>query len=178
MSRLPTLAVWRVRPVQAPVLTKRCARCDDVRTFVSSEKFRINAQGRRLDVWLIYRCHHCDYTYKHEVLARVSPESISPEQYVAYLCNDPQAALEAALDAGGRLDDFAVDVTGDQRQRALLVVPRGISIRLDRVLARSLGWSRLAVKDALRTGRIRVEGHAPPPSARVRDGWVIRIADG
>ncbi len=179
MSRLPTLATWRVRVTRPPALLKRCPRCDETRAFVSSDKFRINAQGRRLDVWLIYKCERCDHTFKREVLARVSPESIPPPLYAAYLANDRQTALDAALAPyEGRMapfDDFVVEVNRTDTNRARLFVPAQVSVRLDRVLARALGWSRREVVESLAAGRVRVEGLRLRPSAVVKDGWIVLL---
>ena len=179
MSRLPTTAVWRILPVGTPALLKRCPRCDQVRPFVSSDKFRINAQGRRIDVWLVYRCSYCDHTYNREVLSRVSPESIPPDRYAGYLANDPSLAQQVAFSTRSGptapMERFDVNVGGPATGRARLVVPLPISVRLDRVLSAALHLSRKEAREALKSGHIRVEGFDPKPSSSVRDGWIIRF---
>ena len=74
-------SVWRVRPAHSPRVLRRCPGCDVTRPFASSGRFRVNGQKRRLDVWLIYKCVHCDATWNRTVLERVTPESIDPARY-------------------------------------------------------------------------------------------------
>ena len=37
----------------------RCGGCGKKQEFVNSGKFRVNANGNRVDIWLIYRCKKC-----------------------------------------------------------------------------------------------------------------------
>ena len=55
-----------------------CSRCRDIRPFRCSEKFRLNANGKRLDAWLIYRCGSCDNTWNRPVLERRNRRDIDP----------------------------------------------------------------------------------------------------
>lgn len=177
MSILPTLAVWRVRPLHTPAVLRRCARCDEVRPFRSSGRFRINAQGHRLDVWLIYRCATCEQTWNRTVWERVHPDRIPPERFAAYLANDLDVAWDVAFAplAGGHqieVPDFVLEVE-HPASRVRLSMPWPLELRLDRVLARALDRSRSQVRADLRTGRIRVEGQKARPSARLTDGLVL-----
>ncbi|RVC12935.1 DUF1062 domain-containing protein, partial [Mesorhizobium sp. M7A.F.Ca.AU.001.01.1.1] len=47
---------WAIAPQTAPRPLINCNRCGTVRAYCSSGKFRVNANGKRIDVWLIYRC--------------------------------------------------------------------------------------------------------------------------
>ena len=40
-------------------IIRRCGGCGKKMVFECAGKFRVNANGRRLDVWLIYRCQRC-----------------------------------------------------------------------------------------------------------------------
>lgn len=175
MSTLPTVAIWRVRPLHTPALLRRCARCDEVRPFASSDRFRVNAQGRRLDVWLIYRCLHCEQTWNRPVLERVRPEDIPEDRYNAYLGNDRETAWDVAFQPGAGsiapVEDFAVDVS-HASGRVRLSMPWPVPVRLDRVLARGLGWSRSQVKKATKIGHIYLEGDASLSSA-AKDGMTV-----
>ena len=68
--------VWRIIPAATPRVIRRCAHCNEPRAFACTEKFRVNAQQRRIDVWLLYRCTACDTTWKHALLERCAPEEI------------------------------------------------------------------------------------------------------
>lgn len=68
--------------------------------FVSAGKFRVNANGRRLDIWLIYRCEKCGRTLNVPIYERVLPEKLDPELYQRFLDNDQQVAEDIASDRG------------------------------------------------------------------------------
>ena len=176
MSTLPTLALWRVRPVEPPALLKRCPRCGERRPFRSSGRFRINAQGRRLDIWLIYRCESCDQTHNRTVHSRVPPERLCPTRYAAYLANDEDVAREVGFgpcDMPTRAtDDFVLDIS-QPSDRFRLDVPWPLRVRLDRVLARGLGWSRSTVRTAVRDGRLAFEGSVGNLSSPPPDGLIV-----
>ncbi len=68
--------IWEVRAKNTPLLRRKCNRCDN-NSFYCSEKFRVNAQKKNINIWLIYKCLKCDNTYNMTILHRTKPESIS-----------------------------------------------------------------------------------------------------
>ncbi|MEL6188819.1 MAG: DUF1062 domain-containing protein [Myxococcota bacterium] len=179
MSNVPTLAAWRVRPLHTPAVLRRCPRCDGMRRFRSSDRFRVNAQGRRLDVWLIYRCSACSQTWNRTVEERVGVDRIPPELYAAYLRNDLDVAWDAAFaplrgGAGIEAADFVVE-TSAPAPRVRISMPWPLELRLDRVLAQGLGRSRSQVREDLQRGRIRGEGPKLRPSSRLTDGLLLLL---
>lgn len=173
MSKTPTIAVWRVSSVEPPALLRRCPRCDATRAFGTSGRFRINANGRRLDVWLIYRCERCKATLNREVHERVTPEKLSLERYQGFLRNEAWLADEVAYDVRDlgptREGRFQVEV-GAHAPRVRLAVPRPISTRLDRVLSVGLACSRARIRSAIREGRLILPRGGTELSKPVRDG--------
>lgn len=91
---------WQVRLVSPPPVLKYCKKCARKTEFISSNLFRVNAQKRSLDVWLIYRCRQCDTTWNAEVLSRVNPQSIQPELLDGFHGNDRSLADRYAADPG------------------------------------------------------------------------------
>lgn len=89
---------WRLVPLTSPLVQRRCTRCEVKRAFASSDKFRVNAQQKRLDVWLIYKCTHCNATWNSTIKSRVLPQELDPELYQAFLNNDPEVAQRYAFD--------------------------------------------------------------------------------
>lgn len=77
----------------------RCAGCGRKSEFVNSGRFRVNANGNRIDVWLIYRCKKCKHTWNLTVYERIRPQKIPPELYEAFLDNDPETAARFGNDA-------------------------------------------------------------------------------
>ena len=64
----------------------------------NTNKFRINANGNKLDVWLIYQCKKCKHTLNIPIYERVSPQKIPKELYEGFLANDEELALRYAAD--------------------------------------------------------------------------------
>jgi hypothetical protein len=68
---MQVLAVrWRIAPAAVPRILLHCPRCERDRFFVSSGRFRVNAQKKRLDAWLIYGCGVCGRTWNLPVFER------------------------------------------------------------------------------------------------------------
>ena len=80
------------------VVIRRCGGCKRKARFKSSGKFRVNANGRRLDVWLIYRCDKCGRTLNIPIYERISPEKLEPELYAGFLENDRELVERFARD--------------------------------------------------------------------------------
>ena len=60
--------------------------------FRNSGKFRLNANGNKLDVWLIYQCEKCKHTFNLTIYERKKPSSIPPEEYKGFINNDEKLA--------------------------------------------------------------------------------------
>ncbi|TIW96850.1 MAG: hypothetical protein E5V57_26540, partial [Mesorhizobium sp.] len=45
---------WVIAPKTAPRPLINCNRCNGLKAYHSSGKFRVNANGKRIDAWLIY----------------------------------------------------------------------------------------------------------------------------
>lgn len=85
---------------KARAILRRCGGCGKKKEFICSGKFRVNANGRRLDVWLIYRCEKCGHTLNVPIYERAAPEKLPPELYERFLDNDWELAMEYAGDRG------------------------------------------------------------------------------
>ncbi|MBQ6235174.1 MAG: DUF1062 domain-containing protein [Clostridia bacterium] len=70
----------------------RCGGCGKKQEFCNSGRFRVNANGSRIDVWLIYRCKKCKHSWNLTVYERVSPSKIPPDLYALFLENDEETA--------------------------------------------------------------------------------------
>jgi hypothetical protein len=139
-----------VHPERTPHVVRSCPRCGCARPFVSSDRFRVNASGRKLDVWLIYRCAHCDFTWNLTVLERMTPETIGPPRLAAYHDNDRETAWRCAF-AVQTDDDVPVRVERAPLPPAPATIAirfelvHEVKVRLERLLANELGLSRSQV---------------------------------
>ncbi len=70
----------------------KCGGCGKKTEFVNSGRFRVNANGNRVDVWLIYRCRKCKHSWNLTIYERTKPSSIPSEKYELFLENDPDLA--------------------------------------------------------------------------------------
>ncbi|RJT39567.1 DUF1062 domain-containing protein [Mesorhizobium waimense] len=149
---------WAIAPTIAPRPLINCNRCGGTKPYQCSGKFRINANGKRIDVWLIYRCLDCDNSWNFGILERCNRRDIEPTLLQGFESNDPVLARRHAFDVValrsrvGRIEEFpdvavdkqthggAPEVTSALELQLALETPT--SLRLDRLLASELGISR------------------------------------
>lgn len=91
---------WLVRPKDFPTIRRRCRTCPSSQ-YRTQGRFRVNANHKLLDVWLLALCVRCDETVKLTVLERVTVGSVEPTMLGAFHHNN--AALAAKLLADPRL---------------------------------------------------------------------------
>ncbi|EIK8555042.1 DUF1062 domain-containing protein [Salmonella enterica] len=84
---------WTVTPVGYQRITKRCPSCNVKREFEPSGAFRINSQKKLLDIWSIYKCTHCEYTWNISLYSRLHVSKINREMYHRFITNDAGTAL-------------------------------------------------------------------------------------
>ncbi|WP_369166712.1 DUF1062 domain-containing protein [Streptomyces sp. R28] len=158
---------WVVMPTCLPTVLRRCHTCASER-FRANGKFRVNANHKLLDVWLLVLCTACGTTAKLTVLERMRGRSIRPELLDRLHHNDLGLAGELLqdpvvrrrnrialdwdnawrLDTGGRdhLDREVVDVSVRFAAR--------IPVRPVRLVAEGFGLSRAEVERLVREGNL------------------------
>lgn len=138
---------WTLAPI--PVHPVRpCPRCGAPRPHRPTGRARLNANGRRLDAWLLYVCVRCERTLKVPVFERQPVSAVPAGLLRALEANDPAVLARLALERLGGAD---VEVRGDpvptdRTTHVVLEVPAGVRVRLDRVLALGLPASRSEVR--------------------------------
>ncbi len=88
--------IWEVMAKNTPLIKRKCNHCDSDR-FYCSEKFRMNAQKKYIDVWLIYKCNKCDSTYNMTIFSRTKPEMINKDLFNKFLENNKELAWKYAF---------------------------------------------------------------------------------
>lgn len=163
-----------------------------MKAYRCSGKFRVNANGKRIDVWLIYRCVDCDNSWNFGIFERCNRRDIEPVLLRALESNDPELARRHAFDIValrnqvGRVEEFP-DVTvhkrllgGTRNSAAALELRLGLdmptSLRLDRLLANELGISRSRLQALEERGLLAVD----PDGAKAlrkpaRQGMTVRV---
>lgn len=158
---------WKVTAAP-PAVARHCARCEPA-CFKSSGKFRINAQQRHLDVWLVYRCTQCGASWNLPLYSRISPHELAPRLYHRLLSNCPALAAEYAGNtsilqkAGAQplpAEEFTVEGPPLPAGRPIelsieCTLPAGC--RLDKILSLKTGLSRSRVQSMFRSGAFRCD---------------------
>ncbi|MGW1280898.1 DUF1062 domain-containing protein [Streptomyces tsukubensis] len=160
------LTHWAVVPTCLPLVRRRCHVCASER-FRADGKFRVNANHKLLDAWLLVLCTRCGETAKLTVLERKNVRSVPPELLdrlhandlglTAELLRDPvlqrrnRIALDWdrawRLDTGGseHLDREVIDVSVRFAAR--------IPVRPVRLIAEGCGLPRAEVERLITEGK-------------------------
>jgi hypothetical protein len=160
MSSQPHIVLpWVVRRTGLPLLSSRCTDCPSRSATVGEGRFRVNANGKLLDVWLLARCTACGRTSKLTVHERVPVGSLDPALLDGYHANDPELVARHLLDPLlARRNRVTLDWTGAWRldtppvrpgdawpYRVEVTFADPVPVRPDRLIARGLGLTRSEV---------------------------------
>lgn len=88
---------WRAEPSPVKII-RYCKKCSAKKRYHSSGMFRVNANRRTLDVWLIYKCEDCDNTWNCAIITRVNPENIDKNLLAGFHNNNSQLADKYSMD--------------------------------------------------------------------------------
>jgi hypothetical protein len=180
----------RVLSRRAPTLAWHCPRCHEPSIFECTELFRANANGKLIDIWLIYRCRRCDHTRNLTVIERTPANQLPPGLLDAAHGNDPATARRFARDLTLVQRNGAAVAEGDGygcsapkkpilgREGGLEVIvefPEPLLIRLDSLLAVALGVSRTKLRKLVDTGNVAVEGPGRTSTLRVWSGVTVTV---
>ncbi|MFI9170236.1 DUF1062 domain-containing protein [Streptomyces lincolnensis] len=158
---------WVVMPTCLPLVRRRCHTCASER-FRTDGRFRVNANHKLLDVWLLALCTTCGTTTKITVLERTNVRSVRPELLDRLHDNDPVLAAELLQDpVVRRRNRIALDWEGawrldtggtDHLDREVIDVrvrfAARIPVRPVRVVAEGCGLSRADVDRLIKEGKL------------------------
>jgi hypothetical protein len=164
-------ALWVVRESGLPTVVKPCVDCSGARHRPSG-KFRVNANGKLLDVWLLLHCTACGRTSKVPVHERVHVQSLARARLMAYEINDPAVVRELAMNASlAAKNGYRLDWTGTWQLdtdtpfyspndpaslRVLIRFELPAPVRVERLLMLGLGLNRADVRRMVADGHIRL----------------------
>jgi len=89
---------WDIQYLSPPPAIKYCKKCSKKTEHLCSGLFRINAQRKYLDIWLIYKCSDCDSTWNVTIYSRINPKRIAPEILDGFHSNNGELAKIYAMD--------------------------------------------------------------------------------
>jgi hypothetical protein len=155
-------AQWLVCPAGLPLIRRRCLSCPSPH-FRANGKFRVNANHKLLDVWLLALCVRCGETIKLTVRERATVRAIDPATLNRFHDNDAELASELLADpALLRRNGVALDWEGAWTLRKSAVeaeeidvrFTRRIPVRLTELLSVGLEVSRSEVRRRVADGSL------------------------
>ena len=177
---------------RCPGVRRRCARCGEKKVFLPSDQIRINAQKKRLDVWLIHRCQSCGQTWNMEVFSRISPGQLDRDLYEKLLANDPELIRSLAFDpslharAGAPLcqDTLLYAIDGErlspdaltETAELALACPVPLGARLSKLLREILGLTAGQFEAMAASGRLSSPGAQDLAKARMETRCTVYLA--
>jgi hypothetical protein len=182
-------SLWVIRELGLPAILKACVSCRSTRHHPTG-KFRVNANGKLLDVWMLICCELCDRTSKIPIHERVHVQALGSERLLMFEKNDPGVVRDLAMDrtlaskAAYKLDwsgtwELETDIPfyelDPQDPAPLKVIIRfelPVPIRVENLLMTGFGLSRSAVRGMVDTGRIRLPMAA---DAKVREDFTLFV---
>ena len=149
---------WAVRRTSLPLLVFPCVDCAGDRATTGDRRFRVNANGKLLDVWLLVNCVSCDRTSRLTVHHRVPVRSLRADLLAGYTANDAELFAATLMDPTlARRNRFALDWE-DCWELEAPAAPEGpwplqvdvafedpVPVRPERLIAQALGISRSEV---------------------------------
>ena len=182
---------WTIIPRTPPQPWLACSRCGEARRFRSSDKIRVNANGKRVDAWLIYKCTACGGTWNRPILERRPVRTIEPGFLMSLNTSESLLTRRLAFDVeelrrrAGRVEEFDdAQVTGNvlsegttpaRRLEILCSVPEPVGLRVDRLLAKELHLSRTRIRQLAKTGDLVAFPQGSNLRRPVRDGMRLAI---
>lgn len=169
---------------------RSCPKCGGKTHYINTKKFRVNANGNKLDIWLIYQCVECKHTLNLAIYERKKVSSVPREEYQCFLNNNEQLAEmygknmqlfrtnKADIDFEKLHYDFVkrqetTESSGFGEQIVITIKnPYQLKIRSEKQIAMVLGLSRSQVKNLLEKGEIKLEAELPQSvSFRINPCW-------
>lgn len=188
---METTVTWEVSVKNTPLLIKKCSHCSSTR-FYCSDKFRMNAQKRNLDVWLIYRCVQCDNTCNLTLVSRSKPELINKSLFHSFSMNDRSTAWHYAFSAelerknSLKLDYSSVEyevisshspeemlALPDEIIHIQIICPHEFNLKLSSLIRKYFSLSANRMKRLIEEGSITASTEKVSLKQRIRDGDVI-----
>jgi hypothetical protein len=182
-------ALWVVRELGLPAIVRACVSCRSTRHHPTG-KFRVNASGKLLDVWMLISCELCDRTSKIPIHERIHVQALDHDRLLRFENNNPAMVRQLTMDAAlAGKNAYQLDWSGTWEldtdlpfydlegvdAAPLEVVIRfelPAPIRIGKLLTAGFGLSRSAVQRMVDSGRIRLP---MPVDAKAREDFTFFV---
>lgn len=186
---------WEVVPLTIPKVKKSCSKCGQHALFQNSEKFRVNANKNKIDIWLIYQCEKCKTTWNMTIHERIAPDDIPSGEYDLFMNNDATLAkwygFNKLIHSQNRIqvayDTVTYEVIGEAINTVMLednplesigitiICKMPFELRLEKVLSQKLGVSRSKIKKLCLEKAIIKENQAMLSKDKLNDSSKLEI---
>lgn len=177
---------WEVKYSSPPKTIHYCKKCGMKTEHKSSGLFRVNAQQKSLDIWLIYKCVHCKGTWNLTIYSRINPKNIHGDLLNKFIGNDSALAQQCAMDAallkknGAEIDEplysvigDAVDFTRDIQIKIVSQYPT--KVKASKILRGKLSLSKKDFDEMVSSGIICLENGADIHKCKMQHDIVVLI---
>lgn len=169
---------YEIAPEESYSIIRNCSICGCKSVFVNTNNFRVNANGNRIDVWLIYQCSKCKHTYNLTIFERQKVEQFSSDYFKSLMNNEKELAKKYGTDKSYFVKNKAEIEWNSVRYQIIntktrhLAVeesiilslgdiiqinnPCGLKIRNDKIMAEIFHISRKIANQLEETGYIKI----------------------
>ncbi|WP_096272038.1 DUF1062 domain-containing protein [Paucisalibacillus globulus] len=152
---------------ETPKVIRNCRNCKGSTEYYCSDKFRVNANQKLVDIWLIYKCVHCENTWNYPIFSRVHVNKIDSKLLQKYMNNDKETIWHHAFQTSKLqklCDAVNQEIHYEIKKDKFHLVSNEVTIhinckyefglRIDKLLAEILGISRSQVKKYAKAGML------------------------
>lgn len=148
---------YEIIPEDSYAIIRGCSGCNCKSIYKNTNHFRMNSNGNRLDVWMIYQCEVCKHTYNLTIYERVKTEMISSEEYRLFMENDALLALKYGTDKtvfaknkaeidNSKMNYHLLSVNEQTGKLNPIVFQTGDLIEIENISEIKLRWDKLAAE--------------------------------
>ncbi len=155
---------------ETPTVNRNCSKCKQTTEFYCSEKFRVNANQKLVDIWLIYNCVHCEGTWNYPIFSRVHVRKFDANVLEKFRSSDKETVWHYAFQIKmlrSLCSAVNTNIKYEVKKEMLDSVSNEITmklccnydfgLRIDKLLAEIMGISRSAVTKLAEDGHILLE---------------------
>ncbi len=169
-----------------PKTLRYCRKCGAKTEHISSGLFRVNANQKNLDVWLIYRCSKCNNTWNSTIFSRVNRRGISEKLLEKFQNNDEHLALQYAMDIDilkrngtevgmPEYEIIGSDVVWEVKTRLEIQSDYPAKVKLIKILREKLKLSHQVFNKMLDHGSIWLDDGSDIRKAKLQQDYVVWI---
>nr|WP_264474092.1 DUF1062 domain-containing protein [[Clostridium] scindens] len=142
-----------------------CKKCGKKEEYLCSGEFRVNAQQKNLDIWLIYKCNHCNTTWNSAIYSRVSPQKLGADLLERFYKNDESLAIQYAMDLSllhrngveAKMPEYTIigeDVSLEKTVNIKIQSKYRLPLKISAILRKKLGITQRELEELILSNRI------------------------